>query len=189
MFFATAYSYAFNMYKRIINNIRTNFFVAGCISLLFSFACTNPETSKKNSTPDQKKSKSPSQAYKKPSSGLSDTIIIKNNAAVFFNPDSLQLKKIKASLDTMIIESTIHDCFYQMKNAKMVLKESWPHIQVLDISKARYLLFIKKNNSQEFIDLDTQNDMCGLLLFNRIKKPQLADMMNIATELDFYFKK
>ena len=125
----------------------------------------------------------------KPPGSFSDTVIINTTSAVFYNPDSLQLEKIKAISDTMIFESIIHDCFYQMRNARIALKENWPHIRIIEISKARYLLFIKEDNSQQCIDLNTKNDMCGIVVFNRIKDPVLIDIMNINTSLDFYFKK
>lgn len=177
------------MKSGIIHSKQVYSFGTAFVWLLFLFACSNSETSKKNNLQEQKKSEAPIVIYKKPPSSFNDTIVVSRNTAVFFNSDSLQLENIKTITEKMVFENSIHDCFYQMRNAKMVLKESWPQIKVVDISKARYLLFIKKDNSQECMDLDVQNDMCGLFLFNGIKKPQLVDMMNIATELNFYFKK
>lgn len=122
-------------------------------------------------------------------SSYSDTIKIKSVAAVFFYPDSMQLEKMRASMDTMIFKSTDHECFYLMKNARTSLKVNWPKVQIFDASKARYLLFIKEDKSQICIDLNTKNDMCGLFLFNQVKDPLEADMANIDTALDFYFLK
>lgn len=126
---------------------------------------------------------------KEPAGSFSDTVIIDFPAAVFYYPDSLQLEKIKAILTKMEFESTAHECFYQMKNARLSLKMSWPQIRRIETSKARCILFIKSDKSKIYIDLNTQNDMCGLFLFNRKKNPILADMTNIGTELDFYFLK
>ena len=75
-----------------------------------------------------------------------------------------------------------------MRNARMVLKKYWPHIHIIETSEYRYLLFIRADNSQTCIDLDTQQDMCGILLFDRKKEPELIDMMNVDTALGFYFK-
>jgi len=173
------------MKQWIINNSPLICFITALTILALFLTCSGTSTQKKQ----LEQPATATLVYKKPPSSFNDTIVIWARAAVFYNADSLQLEKIKASIDTMIFESTIHDCFYQMRNAKRILKESWPQIKIVDISKARYLLFMKKDNSQECIDLDTQNDMCGLFLFNGIKKPQIVDMMNIATELDFYYKK
>src|ERR1051325_10946374 len=63
---------------------------------------------------------------RKPPSSFSDTLIIHFPAAVFYNPDSFQLKKIKGITPKNEYESMEHDCFYQMRNARMVLKKYWP---------------------------------------------------------------
>jgi len=125
----------------------------------------------------------------KPPSSFSDTITINFPAAVFYNPDSLQREKIKALFTRMEFESTVHECFYQMRNAQMSLKEYWPQIRIIETSKARFLLFIKSDHGKIYVDLNTKTEMCGLFLFNQVKDPQLADMTNIGTELDFYFLK
>lgn len=177
------------MKPRIIHNKQIYGIGTAFIYLIFLFACSNPGTSDKNNLQEQKKSEAPGVVYRKPPSSFGDTIVITSNAAVFFNPDSFQLEKIKAVTKKMVYESNVHDCFYQMRNARMVLKKYWPKIRITEIFKARYLLFIKADKSKLFIDLNTQNDQCGTFLFDPRKTPLLVDMMNIGTELDFYFKK
>ena len=126
---------------------------------------------------------------RKPPGSFSDTIIVGFPAAVFYNPDSLQLKKIEAVTDTMTFKSTMHDCFYQMRNSRIVLKQYYPGIKITDVKNARYLLFEKANGQKECIDLNTQNDPCGIFIFDGFKKAQLVDMTNIDSELGFYFSK
>lgn len=128
-------------------------------------------------------------AYRKPPSSFSDTLVIHDATAVFFNPDSLQLKKIKSVRSEMDFESDTHDCYYQMRNARMVLKKYWPQVKIVETSTSRFLLFIYHDKSKSLTDLNGINDMCGILLFNGIKKPELTDMMNIETGLEYYFKK
>lgn len=108
-------------------------------------------------------------------------------AAVFYNPDSVQLARIKAITAFKEFESEQHNCFYLMRNARMVLKKYWPQIRMIETSRARYLLFVKDNTNRILIDLDKQGDMCGIFLFNGASSPELADMMNIDTALRFYF--
>ena len=127
------------------------------------------------------------QIISKPPSSYTDSLIITPESAVLYNSDPLQLEKIKAINKEMVFESMVHDCFYQMKNARMVLKKYWPQLKIIDTSKARYLVFIKADKSKTYIDLDTKNDMCGLFLFDGKKDPILIDMTNIDTELRFYF--
>ena len=126
---------------------------------------------------------------KKPPSSFSDTIIINTRSAVFYNPDSLQLIKIKSVNEKNIFDMLTHDCHYQMQNARQVIKKYWPQVQIIETSKARYLLFVKEDKKQVFIDLNGKNDICGLYLFDGKKDPILADMPNIDTVLGFYFSK
>jgi len=151
------------------------------------YSCINTESSKKNNN-TEKAATSTAVRYKKPSSSVNDTLIINKISAVFYNPDSLQLNKIQAITKNELYETDVHNCFYLMRNARMVLKKYWPHVHIIETSEYRYLLFIKADNSQTCIDLDTQQDMCGILLFDRKKEPELIDMMNIDTALGFYFK-
>ena len=175
------------MKQPIIINTPATRFVTAFMTLLLLFACSNSETSGKNNLQQQKNSEPARIVYKKPPSGFNDTLIIKDKSAVFYNAGSVQLGKIKAITEKMVYESNIHDCFYQMRNARMVLKKFWPKIHITETSKIRYLLFVKGDKSKICIDLDTQNDQCGIFLFDPRKNPQLADMMNIDTELGFYF--
>ena len=125
----------------------------------------------------------------KPPATFLDTATISIPAAVFYNPDSLQLRKIKAVTDTAIFASMVHDCFYQMRNAKMVLKKSYPHVKIIEVKNIRYILFNKAGGKKEIIDLNTKNDPCGLFIFDAVKSPRLTDMTNINTDLGFYFSK
>jgi hypothetical protein len=124
----------------------------------------------------------------KPPSHFSDTVTINVAAAVFYNPDSLQLDKIKSITDPAIVESIVHDCFYQQRNARMVLKQQYPAISIIDVTNARYLLFEKQEGETICIDLNTENDQCGLFIFDGAKSPRLTDMTNIDTELGYYFR-
>jgi hypothetical protein len=125
----------------------------------------------------------------KPASGLTDTLIINFPTAVFFEPDSMQWEKIKQVTDTATFDSFEHDCFYQMRNARKVLKEYYPQVKITETVSARYLLFEMNNGSLHCIDLDKVSDPCGIFLFTPEKEPHPADMTNIDTELGFYFKK
>jgi hypothetical protein len=125
----------------------------------------------------------------KPPSSFSDTIIIGFPSAVFYNPDSLQREKIKEISSKNEYETEVHNCFYLMRNAQIVLKKYWPHIHIVETSANRYLLFVKADKNKICIDLNNKGDMCGIFLFDGKKEPELADMMNIDTALGFYFEK
>ncbi len=155
----------------------------------FLFSCTQPAKKNISSENFQEHKDTINTIIEKPPSSFSDTLVIISPSAVFYNPDSLQLKKIEESTEKNEYETEVHNCFYQMRNARIVLKKYWPQIHIIETSKNRYLLFAKADKSKIFIDLNSKGDMCGLLLFDGKKEPELADMMNIDSALGFYFAK
>jgi hypothetical protein len=157
------------------------FFIFGC---LISCAGKHKKNSSIKNTTEKKDA-----IIKKPSSSFSDTMVIAFPAAVFYNPDSMQLEKIKEIISKNEYESEVHNCFYLMRNARIVLKKYWPQIHIIETSRNRYLLFVKPDKTKALIDLNSKGDMCGVFLFDGKKEPELADMMNIDTALGFYFSK
>lgn len=168
-----------------MNAVIYKIFILFFIISLFNY-CKEPQTPKKIETP--KNTTSSITPYKKPASSFNDTLVISNISAVFFNPDSSQLGRIKIVLKKDEYETEVHNCFYLIRNARLVIKKYWPQVHIVEISQARYLLFVKTDKSKILVDLNTKNDMCGIFLFNRKKDPELIDMMNIDTALEFYFK-
>ena len=158
------------------------------LSVLISTSCNHTKRSN-TTTAEAGKFDINVPAQHKPSSSFSDTFTIDFYAAVFYNPDALQLEKIKAITDTMIFESNMHDCFYQMKNARNVLTKYYPKVKLIEVKNARYLLFKKQDGTDFYIDLNTKDDACGIFLFDGIKTPVMVDMTNIDSELGFYFTK
>lgn len=154
------------------------------VSGSFLNSCINSSDNKKTNTPRKNVT-----SKKKPPGSFSDTVKINFPAAVFYYPDSLQLEKIKVITDSMTFNSIDHECYYLMRNARITLKDYQPEVKLIETTKARYFLFIKSDKSSVCIDLNTQNDMCGIFLFNQVKEPLLVDMANIDTELNFYFNK
>lgn len=82
----------------------------------------------------------------------------------------------------------MHDYFYQMRNGRNVVREAWPALTVIDAKNYRYLLFVKRDDSCQCIDLNAKGDLYGIFLFDGRKDPVLVDMPNIKTALGFYFK-
>jgi hypothetical protein len=124
----------------------------------------------------------------KPGSTYGDTLQVTTTSAVFYQPDSIQLTKIRAVTDQRIFDGTMHEFFYQQRNAHLFLKQHWPGLQIVDAKNIRYLQFIKPGNHSEIIDLDKENDACGMFLFDPAKSPLLIDMTNIETQVPDYFK-
>jgi len=141
-----------------------------------------------NNKPKEKKNEvSKHQIIKKPPSSFSDTVVVDRASAVFYNPDSLQMEKIKSVNEERDYATITHDCFYQMQNARKVIRQHWPQIRIVEVNKARYLQFVKKDKSKTVIDLNTKNNICGLFLFDPKKDPESVDMPNVDTFLGCYF--
>jgi hypothetical protein len=155
----------------------------------FFVSCNNNSTEKNKSTVIPKHMTLARKFISKPPSSFEDTLTIKNPSAIFYQPDSVQLDKIKAVNKPMVFEGLMHDCFFQIRYSHIVLKKYYPKIKIFETTKARYLLFVKEDKSDSCIDLNSNNDICGMYIFNTKKNPQLVDMTNVDTELGFYFKK
>ncbi len=166
----------------IINPVTSILAAVFCLHLFF--ACTG---NTRDSAPEKNDKIPVFPVLNKPPSSFSDTLVIHTPAAVFYTPDSIQLEKIRLAYPRNVYETEVHQNYYLMFTARKVLKKFWPRIRVLDTSKQRYLLFVKANSSCTCIDLDTRGDMSGLFLFDPVKEPELADMMNIDTALKYYF--
>ncbi|HEX3078990.1 MAG TPA: hypothetical protein VHQ04_00945 [Puia sp.] len=159
---------------------------SGMVALiLLAYSCSqSPEKNNNQVTRDQ----GPKPVIvKKPPSSFDDTVIIDHESAVFYNPDSLQLEKIKLVNEKRVYETLTHDCFYMMQNARNVVRQHWPRIRIVEVVKARWLLFVKKDKSKICIDLNARNYICGLFLFDTKKDPEPVDMPNVDTFLGFYF--
>ncbi len=170
--------------------VKRKIYFSGWWFFLFCFilygACTEKKRNKisQNSNFQQQDTN-----RRKPPGSFEDTLVITYPSAVFYNSDSLQLQKIKGLSDENQFESNMHDCFFQMRNARMVIKQYWPKIHIIETSTHRFLQFVKMNKTSTIIDLNTEGDICGIFLFDGKKEPELTDMMNIDTFLGFYFEK
>src|SRR5690242_6073550 len=164
-------------------------YLSAFVIIFFMTARNNFSQKEKNRIASQQHNEISRKYIAKPSSSFEDTLTIKTFAAVFFKPDSVQLQRIKEVNKPMVFASLTHDCHFQMRFVRNELSKSYPKIKIINTDNARYLLFIKEDKSDTCIDLNKNNDICGVYIFNRIKNPQLMDMTNADTELEFYFKK
>lgn len=146
------------------------------VSLLLPGACN-----------DQPSNTSTKANYSKPPSSYHDTLRISGRSAVFYGPDSLQSIQLKRVLGDRVYESNSHECIYMLLNTRNVINRYWPGLPIIVTRSARWLHFEKWKNSS-FVDLDRQDETCGLFLFDPGKEPRLVDMMNIETALDDYFR-
>jgi len=124
----------------------------------------------------------------KPPSSFQDTLHVKESAAVFFHPDSLQLYSIRAQMDSVIYKSLTHELHYQMRNARIVLHKFYPSVPIIETTNHRFIQFQSDSISSVVIDINSIKDISGIILFNGHSQPHLTDMMNIDTELGACFQ-
>ena len=157
-----------------------------CSYLILFFLPGCRDQSGKNEAPNNN-SKKDHKSVTKPPTIFSDTLEINSKAAVFYYPDSLQLKTIKAGLDSSIYNSVIHEYFYQFRYVHIVLSKYWPGIKIVEAKNVRYLQFVKGDQTNEIIDLNTKNDAYGLYVFDPDKSPAQLELTNAESEIGFYF--
>jgi hypothetical protein len=125
----------------------------------------------------------------KPASSFTDTIVINDRAAVFYYPDSMQLKKIEAGMNKGVFEASMHEYDSQLRVSHKALQNQWPGIRIIEAKAARFLRFIEPGNKEILVDLDTKGDPYGLIVFTPGKTPLQIDMMNADSQLYYYFSK
>ena len=125
----------------------------------------------------------------KPGSSYQDTLIIQGPCILFYEPDSIQKEKIKAVTEPRVFESSMHEFFYQQRNAHIFLKQFWPHLKLINVITKRFLLFLKEDKIVALVDLDKKNDSYGMFAFDGKQSPRQLDMMNVESQVPEYFSK
>jgi hypothetical protein len=154
---------------------------AGSLLFIVGISCADASrqaTSENNTT-----------ATKKPPSSFSDTFNIDVPAAVFYSPDSLQLEKIKSLTDSSIFDGSMHEYYYLMRNAKITIAKTMPRLKIIEAKNVRYLFFTGAGKQKGCIDLNSNSDAYGLIVFDGLKAPKVLDMPNVETELWSYFSR
>ena len=151
------------------------------IVMMALFACTSPAV--------QNGSQKHEKLQTKPPSSFQDTLRITASSALFYQPDSIQLAKIRLLTEENIFDGSMHEFFYQQRFAHLYFQKNWPQIIIIDVKNIRYLLFEKSDKRTEIIDLDKLNDAYGLIVFSTKLSPLQIDMMNVKTQVSDYFKK
>ena len=151
--------------------------------LLFLNSCSNNVQNKEALSTETDSARS---VKGKASSSFKDTLDLDFPSAVFFNTDKVQSEKYVESNGKKVFDSIQHDCFYQMKYSRDVLKKYYPEIKITEVINSRYLRFKTINSEYIIIDLD-KYDLCGMFISDGKKSPVVVDMTNVETQLGFYF--
>lgn len=177
--------FEFNSIDRLMKSFPYRWSYLVTVWVLFSVTACNGHEKESKELP-QPNLKIKARSIKKPPSTYPDTLTVSMPSAVFYHPDSLQLAKIKAESDSSVFDGSMHEYYYQMRNARMVIKKTWSELSIIESKNYRFVLFISKNKSTYCVDLDEKTDPYGMIVFNGKKPPLFVDMMNIETEVSFY---
>lgn len=115
-----------------------------------------------------------------------DTLVIDKKAAVFYQPDTIQIEIRKKEIGEDKFMIGADDYLYSMHIAYNFIDSA--RLTMLDAKGKRFLKFVTADKSQQIIKLDTLPELWGLFLFDPIKKPKLVDMTIIDEEYKSYFK-
>ena len=121
-----------------------------------------------------------------PRGKVSDTLIIDKKAAVFFQPDSIQIEKREKEIGEENFYIGADDYLFYMHTANDFLDSL--KFPILEIKDKKYLWFINADKSQTIIKLDTLPELWGIYLFDPSKRPKLVDMTIIDEEYKSYYK-
>ena len=135
-------------------------FFAFFLSTLLIISCSN---STEQNKPADNKTKTKSLPKNKPSSRFNDTLKINSSSAVFYYHDSLQLEKIKLVTDTGFYEGSMHEYFFLMKNAHLVINKTMPQLKIIEAKNVRFLLFINDDTAQNVLTLIQKLTLMGYL--------------------------
>jgi hypothetical protein len=115
-----------------------------------------------------------------------DTLTIDRKAAVFYQPDSLQMEKRMKQVGEADFRAGADDYIYYVNtSAEYLEKEGLP---VLDAKNKQYLKFVLADRQVQVIKLDTLEELWGMYLFDPKKKAYAADMTVIEEEYKSYYK-
>jgi hypothetical protein len=120
-----------------------------------------------------------------PKTNFSDTLVISNKSAVFYQPDSLQIEKAKQeSREEDFMAGADDYIFYMNESAEYLEKKG---ITILNSKGRRYLKFMLYDGSMQVVKLDTIQELWGVFLFEPSQKPRQADITSIEEEYRNYY--
>lgn len=121
-----------------------------------------------------------------PTPANGDTLTIDRKAAVFYQPDSLQIERRMKEIGEADFRTGMDDYIYYVNtSAEYLEKQGLP---VLDAKDKKWLKFILADKKVQLIKLDTLEELWGMYLFDSKRKAYRVDMTLIEDEYKNYYK-
>lgn len=153
-----------------------------CVLALASCATNDSAKERANVADKLSKAEVPSPPV---SPGETDTLVVDAKAAVFYQPDSLQIEARKKEAGEEDFRAGMDDYLYYMN-------QSWQYLEgqrlpVLDAKGTKFIKFVTANGIQ-LVRLDTLSELWGVYLFDPSKGAYKADMTAVEAEYKNYYK-
>ena len=116
-----------------------------------------------------------------------DTLTIAKTAAVFYQPDSLQIQKRMKQVGETDFRIGMDDYIYSVNTSVEFLQKQG--LPVLDAKNRKYLKFVSADKKFQLIKLDTLQELWGMYLFDPDKKPHYADITGIEEDYKTYYSR
>jgi hypothetical protein len=115
-----------------------------------------------------------------------DTLTIAKTAAVFYQPDSLQIQKRMKRVGETDFRIGMDDYIYSVNTSVEFLQKQG--LPVFDAKSKKYLKFVSPGKEAQIVRLDTLQELWGMYLFDPKKKPLAVDMTVIEDEYKNYYQ-
>ncbi|NTS41852.1 hypothetical protein HRG84_13125 [Flavisolibacter sp. BT320] len=114
-----------------------------------------------------------------------DTLVIRTTAAVFTEPDSIQLATRKQAVGEETFYAGADDYIFYLNEVHTFLDST--NLKRIVAKNKKYLLFIGNNNTKQLIRLDSLPELWNVYFFHPEKDAKQVDITSIAEEYKNYF--
>ena len=115
-----------------------------------------------------------------------DTLIVDRQAAVFIEPDTLQIEKRKKQVGEEDFYTGADDYLFYMNTAHEFLDSV--KLTTLNTKDKKFIKFITSDKTQQVIRLDKLDELWSIYFFEPTKKAKQVDMTIIDEEYKSYFR-
>lgn len=115
-----------------------------------------------------------------------DTLIIYGRSAVMYQPDSAQLEQFRRRVGDENYRIGVDDNLNLLHQSEEYLTQK--KCPVITTGARKYLRFVMNDDISQLVNLNKVEDLWGIILFDPSKPPQYADISDMETEYQRFFK-
>ncbi len=115
-----------------------------------------------------------------------DTLVVRDRVAVFYEPDTLRITKRKKEVGEQDFYTGADDYLYYMHLSREFIDSV--KLPILTIKNKKFIKFISNDSSKQLVIIDTLPELWGVYFFDPSKKSKQVDIISIADEYSNYFK-